>query len=46
MPEAGSRQKLGTTKRLDEVAATTELATSSVVMPLARTQVFTGRVNS
>ena len=34
MPEAGSAQKFGTTKRLDDVAATTESATSVAVTPL------------
>ena len=35
MPVLGSGQKFGTTKRLDEVAATTERATSWAVTPLS-----------
>ena len=35
MPRPGSRQKFGTTNRLDEVAATSERATSSAVTPLS-----------
>ena len=35
MPEAGSRQKFGTTNRLDDVAATSERATSSAVTPVS-----------
>ena len=34
MPVFGSAQKTGTVKRLDDVAVTTELATSFAVTPL------------
>ena len=35
MPDVGSRQKFGVTKRLDDVAASSERATSSAVTPVS-----------